>query len=164
MECIKCGKYYPDEKKACPDCGYVMSKAERKEYIKDLRLRVKERERLDRDKRKQPKTPKEIESERRYRELCKGYAKERKAEKAEGKRPVSAVLISTEMKKSGTFGRALVGGALFGIAGSIAGAASGTSKATKATFSVKYASGRTGTETVDIGSRRFKELSALLHK
>lgn len=78
---------------------------------------------------------------------------------------ISAVLISTNNKKSaaGAAGRAVVGGALLGPVGAIAGAASGSSKATKATFSVKYASGRTATETVDIHSKRFRELSALLH-
>ena len=89
-----------------------------------------------------------------------------RARKADDRRVVSTVLISTDNKKSavGAAGRAVVGGALLGPVGAIAGAASGKSKAAKATFSVKYASGRTATETVDIGSRRFNELSALLHK
>lgn len=89
-----------------------------------------------------------------------------KKRKADDHRAVSAVLISTNSKKSGVgaAGRAVVGGALFGAVGAVAGAASGSSKATKATFSVKYASGRTGTETVVIGGQRFNELSALLHK
>ena len=79
---------------------------------------------------------------------------------------MSAVLISTNSKKSGVnaAGRAIVGGTLLGPVGAIAGAATGSSKATSATFSVKYASGRVATETVPIGSQRFKELSALLHK
>ena len=162
MECIKCGKYYPDEKKGCPDCGYVMTKEERKTYKADLKLRIKERERRDREKRKQAKTQEEIESDRRYQEICKKYAKERKDT---DKTVVSAILISTESHKSAASaaGRAFVGGTLFGAVGAIAGATSARNKTTKATFSVKYASGRTATETVDIGSRRFRELSALLH-
>lgn len=96
-------------------------------------------------------------------ELEKIRAAEKKR-KADDRRAVSAVLISTESRKSGAFGRALVGDALFGPMGAIVGAASAKSKATKATFSVKYASGRTGVETVAIGSQRFNELSALLHK
>ena len=98
-------------------------------------------------------------------ELEKLRASER-ARKADDRRAVSAVLISTDNKKSaiGSVGRAAIGGTLFGPVGAIAGAASGTSKARKATFSVKYASGRTATETVPIGSKRFNELSALLHK
>ena len=106
---------------------------------------------------------KKQEADRKYRELCKKYADERKAA---DKKAVSAVLISTDSKKSGVSaaGRAVVGGALLGPVGAIAGAASGTSKATKATFSVKYASGRVATETVDVNSSRFRELSALLHK
>ena len=163
MECIKCGKYYPDEKKVCPECGYVMTREERKAYKAELKVRMEEMRRKDKEKRKQPKTPEEIESERRYREICKGYAQERKTN---DKTAVSAVLISTDSKKSsvGAFGRAVVGGALFGAVGAVAGAVSGSSKATKATFSVKYASGRTATETVVIGGQRFNELSALLHK
>lgn len=90
MECIKCGKYYPDAKKVCPDCGYAMTKEERKAYKADLKLRIKERERLDREKRKQPKTPEELEHERRYRELCKQYEQERKDAKNAAQRPVSA--------------------------------------------------------------------------
>ena len=94
------------------------------------------------------------ESDRRYRELCKKYAQERKEA---DNRPVSAVLIGTSYHKSAlsTVTRAMV----FGLAG----AASGTSRPTHATFSVKYASGRTATETVPVGSKRFNELSALLH-
>lgn len=106
---------------------------------------------------------KKQEADRKYRELCKKYADERKVA---DKKAVSAVLISTDSKKSGVSaaGRAVVGGALLGPVGAIAGAASGTSKATKATFSVKYASGRVATEIVYVNSSRFRELSALLHK
>ena len=79
-------------------------------------------------------------------------------------RPVEAVLISTNSKtKTGSaLGRAALGSWLFGFAGAVIGAATASSKDT-ATFSVKYASGRTGVETVDVKSARFRELAALLY-
>lgn len=108
---------------------------------------------------------KKAEYERAKAEMKRAFAAEEQR-KSGDRRAVSAVLISTNNKKSGVgaAGRAVVGGALLGPVGAIAGAASGTSKATKATFSVKYASGRVATETVDVNSGRFRELSALLHK
>ena len=83
----------------------------------------------------------------------------------ENNRPVSAVLISVEYRQSilEGIGRAMVGDMLFGDVGAVIGAASTPSEAKRATFSVKYATGRTGTETVDVGSRRFSELAELLH-
>jgi hypothetical protein len=88
--------------------------------------------------------------------------------------PVSAVLVATqaltETKKSaiGAAGRAVVGGALLGPIGALAGAVTTRSKTSvvgqSATFSVKYASGRVGTETVYVGGERFNELAALLVK
>lgn len=83
-------------------------------------------------------------------------------------RAVSAVLISTqdETKTKKSAGRAIVGGALFGPAGAVVGAATAKEKTKvvgqKAVFSVKYASGRTGTETVEVGSERFEALAKLL--
>ena len=86
--------------------------------------------------------------------------------------PVSAVLITTQDRTKtsksavGAAGRAVIGGALLGPVGALAGAAStgGKTKVVgqKATFSVKYASGRVGTETVEVGSTRFNELATLL--
>ena len=83
---------------------------------------------------------------------------------ARDRKPVSAVLISTDSKpKTGSaLGRAALGSWLFGIAGAVLGSATASSKDT-ATFSVKYASGRVGKETVEINSKRFDELVALLH-
>lgn len=88
--------------------------------------------------------------------------------------PVSAVLISSTAKTITTksalnaTGRAVVGSMLAGPAGAIIGAATTKSKTKSteqsATFSVKYESGRTGTETVRIGSQRFNELASLLHE
>lgn len=91
---------------------------------------------------------------------------ELKKRKAADKRPVSVVLISMTTHRSAlsTVTRAMLGGAIFGFGGAVGGAASGKSNATHATFSVKYASGRTATETVPVTSKRFNELSALLHK
>lgn len=80
---------------------------------------------------------------------------------------MSAVVVSTQdkTKTKGGFGGAVVGGMIAGPVGAIVGASA--SKKTvvtgqKVTFSVKYQSGRTGIETVDINSERFKQLSALL--
>ena len=108
------------------------------------------------------------EKKQRQREIAHGkkVAKEmQNKHKEELQRPVSAVLISTTTHRSalGTVTRAVFGGAILGPVGAIGGAASGTSKPTHATFSVKYASGRTATETVPVNSKRFNELSALLH-
>lgn len=120
------------------------------------------------EKREQEKEKQElrrIEHEKAKAEMQRVFAEDKKRKEAD-RIPVSAVLISTNSKKSGVnaAGRAIVGGTLLGPVGAIAGAATGSSKATSATFSVKYASGRVATETVPIGSQRFKELSALLHK
>ena len=103
-------------------------------------------------------------------------AREARAEMEKAERldntPVSAMLISTQDRKKtsksavSAAGRAMIGGALLGPVGALAGAAStgGKTKVVgqKATFSVKYASGRVGTETVEVGSTRFNELATLL--
>lgn len=103
-------------------------------------------------------------------------AREARAEMEKAERldntPVSAMLISTQDRTKtsksavSAAGRAMIGGALLGPVGALAGAAStgGKTKVVgqKATFSVKYASGRVGTETVEVGSTRFNELAALL--
>ena len=106
------------------------------------------------------KTPEEIKAAqdaREAREMLKRL-------KAENQRPVSAVLISIEYRQSTmeALGRAAIGDWLYGDIGAIVGAATTPEKAKKATFRVKYASGRTGTETVAVGSSRFNQLSALL--
>ena len=148
-------------------CWFAMKKA--KDPARQEKIQAKKAEKMaakatkNERKQKPTKTPEEIENERRYRELTKQYAQERRDA---NRTPVAAVLITTNSHTSGVgaAGRAVVGGALLGPVGALAGAVSGTSKATKATFSVKYANGRTAVETVDINSRRFKELSALLMK
>lgn len=86
------------------------------------------------------------------------------------KTPVSAVLISTKnvtgKSAVGTAARGALGYAVFGVFGAAVGITSARSKvkAQTATFSVKYASGRTGTETVNTNSARFRELAKLLVK
>ena len=83
--------------------------------------------------------------------------------------PVSAVIVTTQEKtknKSG-LGSAIVGGMLAGPAGAIVGASVGKKTVVtgqKVTFSVKYQSGRTGIETVEVGSESFNLLSSLLFK
>lgn len=83
--------------------------------------------------------------------------------------PVSAVVVSTQDKtknKSG-LGSAVVGHVIAGSVGAIVGVSVGKKTVVtgqKVTFSVKYKSGRTGIETVEVGSERFERLSALLVK
>ena len=83
--------------------------------------------------------------------------------------PVAAVVVTAQDKlsTSGGLGGAVVGGLVAGPLGAVVGASAGKKTEVtgqKVTFSVKYASGRTGIETVDVKSKRFKELSALLVK
>ncbi|MGM9662480.1 MAG: hypothetical protein ACI3WR_05255 [Oscillospiraceae bacterium] len=87
---------------------------------------------------------------------------------ADDRRPVKAALLSTRDRYgksvAGTAARTLLGGALFGTFGAAMGLTTARSELVgqKAVFSVKYASGRTGTETVEVGSKRFEELARLL--
>ena len=106
------------------------------------------------------KTPEEIKAAQDAREAREML----KRMKAENQRPVSAVLISVEYRQSTmeALGRAAIGDWLYGDIGAIVGATTTPEKAKKATFRVRYASGRTGTETVAVGSKRFNQLSALL--
>lgn len=86
--------------------------------------------------------------------------------------PIEAILISiheqSARKKNGASvaGRAIVGGILAGSAGFALGAATAMNKNFSvedyATFYVKYKSGRSGTETVRVGSARFDELVKLI--
>ena len=153
----KCGKFYLSEGMSCPVCGHALTVTEAADALEAqeaYQRGAKERQRKGMSEWPKDKAVKE-ELRRREQER-----------KDADKRPVSAVLIGTADHRSalGTVTRAMVGGAFFGIAGALGGAASGTSQVTHATFSVMYASGRTGTETVKVGSQRFRELSALLHK
>ena len=83
--------------------------------------------------------------------------------------PVSAVIVTTQDKtknKSG-LGSAVVGGMIAGPIGAVVGASVGKKTVVTGqtvTFSVKYQSGRTGIETVEVGSERFNFLSSLLLK
>lgn len=127
------------------------------------------------------RSPEYRQIQKRNRAEYKAGAADRKRERAEAaerkqeqerrdRTPVSVVLISTvdEYGKSvtGTAARAALGYALFGAFGAAVGMTTAKTKVKgqKATFSVKYESGRTGTETVEVGSKRFKELAELLVK
>lgn len=73
--------------------------------------------------------------------------------------PVAAVLVATdEYKRPSRLTYTAIGGLMAGPVGVALGAHLGKKTAT---FSVRYASGRTGVETVDLNSVRFKKLSAL---
>lgn len=115
----------------------------------------------------------EAQEERKVqRERDKVEREYRERAKAADKRPVEATLITTSDRTKTTksavsaAGRAIVGGVIAGPAGAVLGAATTSGKTSvteqRATFFVKYASGRTGTETVKVGSDRFNELAAVM--
>lgn len=154
MYCTKCGKALERKANFCMVCGAkVGPRVETKQcnYCRCFYLKSEK------------KCP-----------ACKIKKDKEKALREQDWEPVSAVLVATqaltETKKSaiGAAGRAVVGGALLGPIGALAGAATTRSKTSvvgqSATFSVKYASGRVGTETVYVGGERFNELAALLVK
>ena len=84
----------------------------------------------------------------------------------DGARAVAAELFSVEEKKSFSeaLGRGLWGEWLFGTAGALAGVATTPTRAKRATFRVTYANGRTGWETVKVGSERYKELNLIIYR
>ena len=100
----------------------------------------------------------------------------REAEKAirrgaEGQKDpaVAAELLYTDEQQGSVLGTAVrgtLGYLIFGVFGAGVAVNAGWNKAKRqrATFSVKYASGRTGVETVAVGTRRFQELAALVVK
>ena len=123
--------------------------------------RLEKLQKLQEEREKQ----KELEYER------KRIEEERKQKEWERKLydnwPVSAVVVSTQdkTKTKGGLGSAVVGGIIAGPVGAVVGASVGKKTVVtgqKVTFSVKYKSGRTGIETVEVGSERFERLSALL--
>lgn len=144
MDCPKCNNYFPANEPCCPYCGCVVTKEEHKAAQKRKKQELSQR-------RPDSKLKAEIAQL-----------------KADDHRVVSAVLLTTDKVTEthkgtiGTAARTLVGGALFGVFGAAVGLASGRAKtrtvSQTATFAVRYASGRTATEKVDINSRRFKEL------
>ena len=153
----KCGAFYLSEGMRCPVCGYELTARDRynyekaqKEYRKSSRSKGWERCNFYESK-----------------EIEKGamaeYKRARRMEKEADQWPVSVELISVEYRQSilEGIGRAAIGDWLFGDIGAFVGAASTPHKAKKATFRVKYASGRIGREKVEIGTRRFRELAAL---
>lgn len=130
---------------------------------RDMKAKRKQEafEKLQEEREKQ----KELEYER------KRIEEERKQKEWERKLydnwPVSAVVVSAQdkLKTKGGLGSAVVGGIIAGPVGAVVGASVGKKTVVtgqKVTFSVKYKSGRTGIETVEVGSERFERLSALL--
>lgn len=90
-------------------------------------------------------------------------------ERIEADRTIEAVMIigetmesKTKASTSSAVARGVVGGALFGPIGAVAGAATPKTKTVTKTdgvrFSVKYKSGRIATEWQPIGSSRYNEL------
>ena len=112
------------------------------------------------------------EWERKYkeqREINRLERERRARERIRDNTPVAAVVVAAQdkTKTSGGLGSAVVGGMIAGPVGAVVGASLGkktTVTGQKVTFSVRYESGRTGVETVEVNSKRFKELSALLMK
>ena len=145
----KCGKFYLSEDTVCPVCGHALTADECAEALKeqeDYQRAAKERQR---------KGMSEWPRDKAVRQELRRMRRERK--EAE-KKPVSAVLISTEDNRSslGTVIHAIACGGLLGLGR--------TGGPTHATFSVMYANGRVAMETVEVKGKRFEELSALLHK
>lgn len=103
MECIKCGKYYPDKEKRCPWCNHEGSMAKRPEKMV----------------------------------------------------VVAANLLRVDYERSAFKG--FVGYLLFGAVGCLIG----IKAKKKATFSVRYATGHTGLETVVVDSFRYRKLMSL---
>ena len=150
--------------------------SQRREAEEQLALLAEETERRMREIEERDERIRKLKAERfaegqRKKAEAEAEAARQKALWEEDHRPVQAILIMTsetvETRASGIIGRALIGGVLFGEAGAMIGGLSARKKNTveiqEATFSVKYASGRVGTETVRVGSDRFNELAALLY-
>lgn len=152
MKQCPCGKYYLGWGTVCPFCGYKLSRQEWKDHVAQLKA-----------EKARPKTQDELERTRevgrRQQEVANEYYRKRKiAERAE--------LISVEYEQSvmEAIGRASVGDWLFGDIGAYAGAATTPTRAKSATFLVTYADGRTGKETVKVGSKRYNELYMVIYR
>ena len=149
MNCKYCGQYYPDKEKNCPWCGNSMNRAERKA-----------------SKRLSEENARTISCEEEIRGW-KAFGAVNPKHPIARRQPVEAVLIGThaEYRTKSGIGRGLLGWVLFGELGGFLGVASASreSKVRRitATFAVKYASGKIGSETVAVGSRRYEELIEL---
>ena len=146
----KCGGFYLSEGMTCPVCGHeltpidcLMHFAAQTEHRKTARSKA-------------------WESYSFY-ESKEAAMEEYRYKKVEDRWPVAAELISVEYGQSAAkvVARGLIGSAIAGFLGACAGVSSVPSKPKKATFRVKYASGRTGTETVDVRGPRFRQLRVL---
>lgn len=144
MNCPNCKSYFPDMEKACPYCGCAVSKADKKAARNQQRQEFERRQADPAVKAKAARL------------------------RSDDQRVVSAVLIDTQEDRGKSVlsmaGRGFVGGLIGGRVGTAIGLLSAKDrvKSKKATFSVKYASGRRDTETVDVGSKRFQELAELV--
>ena len=78
-------------------------------------------------------------------------------------RPISAELLNTETVGPGRTVSAAAGGFLAGTAGVLAGAMLGKPKL-MATFKVEYANFTTGIESVEVNSKRYRQLMAVAKK
>lgn len=177
LEKIKAKK----EAKAAAKIAKKEQKAARVELREQEKLEQKEAKRLAKleDPRKAEKAAKKAERTAEAEEWLRKCEETREANRLEREQkererirdntPVAAVVVTTQDKTrtSGGLGGAVVGGMIAGPVGAIVGASAGKKTeitGQKVTFSVKYQSGRTGVETVDVNSKRFKQLSALLVK
>ena len=91
-------------------------------------------------------------------EKCCPWCNSKRGKKSYGElKAVSAELLRIENRVSAV--RGLLGFAVLGAFGAAVGSTHGKRVAT---FSVMYTGGHTGTETVKVGSKRFRELSDLV--
>lgn len=154
----KCGGFYLTEGMACPVCGHELTPMD---CLKHMAAQTEHRKTA---RKKSWERCCFYESKEAEAAAMSEYRQKKREEKFEDQWPVSAVLISTEYGQNAlkVATRGLIGSAIAGFAGAFTGVSSVPSKPKKATFSVKYASGRTGTETVDVGSMRYRQLVSVL--
>lgn len=147
--------YMSDLKYTVPGKGIVEVKVEKS--ARTIAREERRRELAEKQAAREARWQKEKEKQELYRRL-----------RQQDKQPVSATLIcvqdTTGKNVLGTAVRGLVGGMSLGTFGAAVGITSARREvvAQSATFAVKYKSGRTGTETVDVGSKRFEELAQFL--
>lgn len=154
-------------------------KAAKAEALEQKKIEIRETKDIERAKRETEKATQKAQRSAEAEEWLRKCEEAREANRLERERknmerirdntPVAAVVVTAQDKTrtSSGLGSAVVGGMIAGPVGAIVGASAGKKTeitGQKVTFSVKYQSGRTGIETVDVNSKRFKQLSALLVK